>query len=198
MGSRADAPFSRSPGISPWLCSAVCCCSSRSAGCRTAWIAASWRGSWRSLSLLPRMGNGEPIRYTGAFDAMLSPDGQWLLFSSSVVRPEVFVQSVPPERGGKWQISTAGGELQIWRRDGKELFYRYGATFFAVDVKTDGASFEVGIPIPLFETAAVSNSSVTRGTPYVVTRDGQHSWFSQQLRRWPMSPSTSSSTGDSS
>jgi len=42
-----------------------------------------------------------------------------------------------------------------------------------VDVKTDGASFEVGIPRPLFDTAAVSNSSVTRGTPYVVTRDGQ-------------------------
>lgn len=74
---------------------------------------------------------------------------------------------------GKWQISTAGGEIPRWRRDGKELFYRYGSTFFAVDVKTDCASFEVGIPRPLFDTAAVSNSRVTRGTPYAVTRDGQ-------------------------
>jgi hypothetical protein len=91
-------------------------------------------------------------------------------------RSEVYVQGFTLDSAqprGKWQISTAGGEIPRWRRDGKELFYRYGSTFFAVDVKTDCASFEVGIPRPLFDTAAVSNSRVTRGTPYAVTRDGQ-------------------------
>ncbi|HEX4576627.1 MAG TPA: hypothetical protein VH117_04715, partial [Edaphobacter sp.] len=73
---------------------------------------------------------------------------------------------------GKWQISTAGGQLPRWRRDGKELFYRFGTTFYAVDVKTDGASFEVGIPRPLFDTVTV-NSAAGGDSPFVVTRDGQ-------------------------
>ena len=34
---------------------------------------------------------------------------------------EIYVQAVPPE-GAKYQISAAGGEAPMWRRDGKELF----------------------------------------------------------------------------
>ena len=73
---------------------------------------------------------------------------------------------------GKWQVSVAGGELPRWRRDGKELFFHFADGFFAVDVKTDGASFEAGIPRLLFETPTVS-SSPGAGPPFVVTRDGQ-------------------------
>jgi hypothetical protein len=79
----------------------------------------------------------------------------------------------PSKPRGKWQISTAGGELPRWRRDGKELFYHFGNTFFAVDVKTEGASFEVGIPRPLFDAATVPNNTLGGGMPFVVTRDGQ-------------------------
>ena len=60
-------------------------------------------------------------------------------------RTEVFVQSFPPS-GGKWQISTFGGSEPQWRRDGKELFYMDGNKLMAVDVKTDLAGFEGGIP----------------------------------------------------
>jgi len=74
---------------------------------------------------------------------------------------------------GKCQISTAGGELPRWRRDGKELFYHYGNTFFVVDVKTDGTSFEPGIPRPLFDAPTVSNSTISGGTPFAVSNDGQ-------------------------
>jgi hypothetical protein len=42
-----------------------------------------------------------------------------------------------------------------------------------VDVKTDGASFEVGIPRPLFDAATVTNNNVVGGTPFVVSSDGQ-------------------------
>ncbi len=49
----------------------------------------------------------------------------------------------------------SGGELPRWRRDGKELFFHFGDSYFAVDVKTDGASFEAGIPRPLFEAPTV-------------------------------------------
>jgi eukaryotic-like serine/threonine-protein kinase len=74
---------------------------------------------------------------------------------------------------GKWQISTTGGELPRWRRDGKKLFYHFGNTFFAVDVKTEGASFEAAIPKPMFDAATATNKLVGGGTPFVVTRDGQ-------------------------
>jgi hypothetical protein len=66
-----------------------------------------------------------------------------------------------------------GGELPRWRRDGKELFYHSGNTFFAVEVKTEGASFEAGIPRPLFDVATVTNFNTSGSTPFVVTRDGQ-------------------------
>jgi hypothetical protein len=78
-----------------------------------------------------------------------------------------------PQPRGKWQVSTTGGELPRWRRDGKELFYHFGSTFFGVDVKTEGASFEAGIPRPLFDAATVSNFNTGGSTPFVVTRDGQ-------------------------
>jgi hypothetical protein len=41
-----------------------------------------------------------------------------------------------------------------------------------VDVKTDGKSFEAGIPKLLFEVPTVSTSPLS-GSPFVVGRDGQ-------------------------
>jgi hypothetical protein len=38
------------------------------------------------------------------------------------VRSEVYVRPFPAS-GGKWQISTEGGYLPTWSRDGRELFY---------------------------------------------------------------------------
>lgn len=92
-------------------------------------------------------------------------------------KSEVYVQGLTLDSAqprGKWQISTTGGELPRWRRDGKELFYHSGNTFYAVDVKTDGASFEAGIPRPLFNAATIVNSNaITGGAPFVVSSDGQ-------------------------
>jgi hypothetical protein len=48
-------------------------------------------------------------------------------------------------------ISTAGGKEPRWRRDGKELYYVAGNKIVAVEVKTDSATFEAGIPKELFE-----------------------------------------------
>ena len=90
-------------------------------------------------------------------------------------RSEVYVQGFTLDSSqprGKWQVSAAGGEIPRWRRDGKELYYESNGRYFAVDVKTDGASFEAGIPRLLFEAPTVF--SITGGAqPYVVTHDGQ-------------------------
>ena len=52
------------------------------------------------------------------------PDGRWLAYASNESgRFEAYVRPFPGP-GGKWQISTAGGEYPTWSRNGKELFFR--------------------------------------------------------------------------
>jgi serine/threonine-protein kinase len=63
-----------------------------------------------------------------------SPDGQWLAYSSDESgRREVYVQPYPGP-GGKWQISTDGGQEPVWNPNGREMFYRSGSKMMAVDV----------------------------------------------------------------
>jgi Tol biopolymer transport system component len=133
------------------------------------------------LFALPLAGDRKPVPLvnTGFISqqGQLSPNGRWLAYRSlEAGRSDVYVQGFTldsSKSSGKWQISTTGGELPRWRRDGKELFYHFGNTFFAVDVKTEGASFEAGIPKPMFDAATVTNKIVGGGTPFVATKDGQ-------------------------
>lgn len=100
-------------------------------------------------------------------------NGRWIAYCSNETgRAEVYVQSSADggSARGKLQVSTAGGIEPRWRGDGKELFYLSGSTLLAVDVKTDGASFEAGIPKPLFEIRLLPE---VRRNRYVVARDGQ-------------------------
>ena len=53
-----------------------------------------------------------------------SPDGRWLAYRSDESGEfEIYVRSYPGP-GGKWQISTAGGAVPKWSKNGKELLYR--------------------------------------------------------------------------
>jgi Tol biopolymer transport system component/DNA-binding winged helix-turn-helix (wHTH) protein len=129
--------------------------------------------------VLPLDGNRKPVPFINAPFATqqghFSPNDRWLAYRSQETgRNEIFVQGFnldPSQPRGKWQISTEGGELPRWRADGKELFFHFADSFFVVDVKTDGAAFEAGVPKRLFDIPAVS-ASFTHGE-YVVTKDGQ-------------------------
>ncbi len=87
-----------------------------------------------------------------------SPDGKWLAYSSDESgRREIYVQPYPGP-GGKWQISTDGGQEPVWNPKGGELFYRSGSKIMAVEVNQSrdregaGASgFSAGKPRMLFE-----------------------------------------------
>jgi Tol biopolymer transport system component len=93
----------------------------------------------------------------GDDQAQISPNGRWIAYRSSESgRQEVYVQtfSLDPKRPrGKWRISTSGGLEPRWRPDGKELFYIERSTVFVVEVKTDGPTFEAGVPRRLFPVA---------------------------------------------
>jgi serine/threonine protein kinase/Tol biopolymer transport system component len=84
--------------------------------------------------------------------ARFSPDGRWFAYQSNELgRPEVFVNSFLPS--AKWRISTDGGSLPRWRRDGKELFYLAAdGKLMAVGIASDGFKFRPEAPRQLFQT----------------------------------------------
>jgi serine/threonine-protein kinase len=59
----------------------------------------------------------------GEREPMFSPDGRWLAYwSNETGRNEVYVRPFPGP-GGKWQISTGGGNYPTWSRTKHELLY---------------------------------------------------------------------------
>jgi hypothetical protein len=83
-----------------------------------------------------------------------------------------------PGPGAKIQISSEGGLDAVWRRDGKEIFYRNGNKMMAVAVTTSG-SFRAGKPVVLWEgdyMFSLSSSCGIKGpstTSYDISADGQ-------------------------
>ena len=77
-----------------------------------------------------------------------SPDGHWLAYQSNESGIyEVYVRPFPGP-GGKWRISTGGGELPRWSHKGKELFYRMvtDSKIMAVTYSGSGDSFRADKP----------------------------------------------------
>ena len=140
---------------------------------------------------LPTFGDRKPIPViTDAFNELLasfSPDGRFIVYvSNESGRSEVYVQTFPG-KGGKWQVSTAGGSDAHWRADGKELFYRAAdQKLMAVDIQA-GSGFQAGIPRALF-TARVQ-PGVSRNK-YVPSADGQRFLFVAPLGREAIVPTT--------
>jgi len=90
--------------------------------------------------------SGEPRPFLNSPSAEVepafSPDGRWLAYESSESGSyEVYVRPFPGP-GGKWQISTGGGVLPKWSRNGKELFYRtLDSKIMVVTYTASGDSF---------------------------------------------------------
>ncbi len=118
--------------------------------------------------------------------AQFSPDGRWVAYwSNESGKMEVYVQTFPAG-GGKWQVSTNAGQVPFpqWRGDGKELYYiSADRKLMAVEVKL-GATFEAGLPKPLFDLAA---AQVQRDT-YTMTADGQRFLFPRQTKEAAPAP----------
>jgi dipeptidyl aminopeptidase/acylaminoacyl peptidase len=127
--------------------------------------------------VLPLFGDRKPFPYLHSefneLNARLSPNGQWLAYvSDGTKRNEVYVQTFPSP-SGKWQLSTTGGDLPVWSRDGKELFFiGADANMMAVEVKSgagSGSKFEAGLPKALFLTRLDGGSN----PGFDVSKDGR-------------------------
>jgi Tol biopolymer transport system component len=100
---------------------------------------------------------------------MLSPNGRWLAYvSSESGRAEVYVDSYPG-LAERVVISTDGGHLPQWSRDGRELFYREGDALMAVSMDMHG-SFHAGKLRRLFSGAY---SGESREMAFDVSPDGR-------------------------
>jgi Tol biopolymer transport system component len=95
-----------------------------------------------------------------------SPDGRWVAYESSESgRREIYL--VPfPNATTRIQISTAGGTLSRWRRDGKEFFYMVPqastSAVMAVDIDLTAAGApRVGLPRKLFDVPAIGHWDVS-------------------------------------
>jgi Tol biopolymer transport system component len=108
-------------------------------------------------------------------EGQFSPDGKWVAFvSNESGRSEVFVQSFPEGRA-RTQVSTAGGTQVRWSSDGKEIFYvAPDGKMMAVSIAFGGASPDVKLPVPLFQTHLATGINVLGNKPqYAVSRDGR-------------------------
>jgi eukaryotic-like serine/threonine-protein kinase len=145
---------------------------------------------WDSWAL-PTFGDRKPFPIVaGPFSELMpvfSPDTRWVAYQSNESgRSEIYVQSFPGA-GGKWQVSSSGGQDPSWRADGKELYYRSAdQKLMAVDIQA-GESFKAGIARPLF-TARVQ-PGISRNK-YVASADGQRFLLVAPLGREAMSPTT--------
>jgi len=102
----------------------------------------------------------------------VSPDGKFLAYTSDETgRAEVYVQRFPPS-GGKWQISTDGGDQALWRADGRELYFlSTDRKLMAVELSLGGEA-QIGAPKVLFPARVPANGISDNRSQYVPAPDG--------------------------
>ena len=108
----------------------------------------------------------------------MSPDGQFVAFvSRETGQEQVYVR--PTSGGRRVPVSTNGGSLPRWRRDGRELYYRgpNNTTVFALPADTQRGRFDMPqllFSAPLVPTVSRYTYATLDGLRFVViTRAGE-------------------------
>ena len=131
----------------------------------------------------------------------VSHDGRWIAYYSNESGIfEVYVRPFPDVDSGRWQVSSGGGTLPVWSRDGTELFYvdaharlirvpvERGATFSfgkastVVDLSDSVAAYRNFDVTPDPKHFAVVKQQGSRATPSVVVVEH---WFEELKARVP-------------
>ncbi len=117
------------------------------------------------LWVLPLFGDRKEYQLSNSpFDEQnpqVSPDGRWLAYTSDETgNYEIYVQSFSSDGklgADKKRVSTAGGKLPVWRRDGGELFFvAADGQMMASSVRIGGTEFQFAAPKPLFKTRTLA------------------------------------------
>ncbi|MDO8795193.1 MAG: protein kinase [Vicinamibacterales bacterium] len=99
--------------------------------------AAGWKPGTPTVFLNSPFSEREP---------MFSPDGRWLAYvSNESGRNEMYVRPYPGP-GGKWQISTGGGNSPTWSRTKRELFYGVNGQIMVAPYAVEADSFRAEKP----------------------------------------------------
>ena len=134
---------------------------------------------WR----LPLQGDRKPVPLlqSPALEqhARLSPDGRWMVYSSTESgKAEIYVQSFPVP-GTKYQLSTDSGVFPRWRQDGKEILFitTGGGRIMSVTVQAAGQGLKFSAPRLLFDSRYVNWGHAETGGgiyhTFAVFPDGQ-------------------------
>ena len=123
-------------------------------------------------------GADTPIARSAAreYQGQFRPDGEWVVFTSNQSgQPEIWMKRLDEKSSAK-QVSSGGGLMPRWSRDGRELFFvSLDADLKVVPVTTQGNSvvfgaqktlFRVPIDLELFQGTGVQAF-------YDVARDGR-------------------------
>jgi eukaryotic-like serine/threonine-protein kinase len=122
-----------------------------------------------SLWEVPLDGEPRPIRSGNLGYGQVSPDERWIVYTSGASgRREVYVAAFPAGQA-QWKVSD-GGDLPVWARSGRELFYRNGQDVMSVPV-APGETFNPGAPQLLFSGRYYEGEP--GGPNYDVSLDGQ-------------------------
>jgi Tol biopolymer transport system component len=121
-----------------------------------------------------------------------SPDGKWIAYPSNESgRNEIYLQAFAPgapASGGRWRLSTSGGSLPLWRRDGRELYYNTADNkLMAVEV-TLSEEVKYGTPKELFALDSLRVETIGRGR--AMTGDGQRFLFTTIAEETTLTPFT--------
>ena len=128
------------------------------------------------VDVLPLEGDRKPYPFAKSQfpqrSGHFSPDGRWVAYiSRESGREEVYVVQFPGP-GGKWQVSSSGGRMPRWRRDGRELYFvAEDDTIMAAEVEASPNKFEVKNVRPLFRVNLAPEARERSGS-FDVTADG--------------------------
>ncbi len=119
-------------------------------------FSSSETGGFNDLAWVPLTGESRTasMNATAEFDetfVTFSPDSRWLTYQSDESgQTEVYVRRFPSGPGQR--VSSSGGGMPVWRRDGKELFFvSRDGMLMSVAVTEGNSRLETGAPQPLFE-----------------------------------------------
>jgi Tol biopolymer transport system component len=107
-------------------------------------------------------------------NAEISPDGRWVAYESDESGAhEIYVRPFPDVKAGRWQISTAGGRMPLWARDGRELFFLASGGALMSAAIDAGQTFVAGAPARLFDHHYYIGGASSIGRTYDVAPDGR-------------------------